>query len=360
MLPVSVALHQIKEGMIAIDDVFSPSGQLVVSKNTVLNPRTISKLKLYNVKSLYVLISDGLAETLNKTEDIPENSIRSSTQFKAFRRTFVSTATELNRTLETLFRTPNAKVEYDEILTQLDSLTENISSTMYLMEILQCMREYDDTIFVHSISVALVANTIACRLKLSEEDQKNLMLACILHDIGKLKIPPEILLKPGRLTEEEFELIKTHPQAGYALLKHSGLPAEVLLAVLLHHERCDGSGYPSGLSGNKLPLFARIIAIADVYDAMTAKRTYRKEICPFDVIAMFEEEGYQKYDVNLLIPFLESIAQSYINAEVRLSNSLVGTIVMINSQRLSKPIVNVDGQFYDLSKDNFLAIERIL
>lgn len=360
MLPISVSLHQIKEGMLIADDVFSPSGQLVVQKNTVINPRTISKLKLYNVKSLYVLISDSLAETINSTESTPENSIRSSSEFKAFRRTFVSTTSELNAMLDTLLRDPNARIEYDDVLTQIDSLTDQIHGTMYLMEVLQCMREYDDTIFVHSVSVALVAQTIANRLKLSQETSRELMLSCILHDIGKLKIPQEILLKPTRLTDAEYEIIKTHPQLGYSLLKNSGLSTEVLLAILLHHERCDGSGYPSGLSGDKIPLFAKIIAIADVYDAMTAKRSYRKEICPFDVIAMFEEKGYQKYDVNLLLPFLESIAQSYINAEVRLSNSLVGTIVMINSQKLSRPIVNVDGQFYDLAKHPELTIERIL
>ena len=131
-------------------------------------------------------------------------------------------------------------------------------------------------------------------------------------------------------------------------------------AILSHHENEDGSGYPRALTSEKIPLFAKIIAIADVYDAMTARRSYRKEICSFDVIAEFENSGYQKYDANLLIPFLTSIAQSHINNQVRLSNSLIGTIVMLNQHKLSKPVVNVDGTFLDLSKEKDLTILELL
>ena len=132
------------------------------------------------------------------------------------------------------------------------------------------------------------------------------------------------------------------------------------MAALLHHERCDGSGYPSSLTADGIPTLAKIIAIADVYDAMTARRSYRKEICSFDVISEFENSGYQKYDTSLLLPFLTSIAQSHINNQVRLSNSLVGTIVMINQHKLSKPVVNIDGTFIDLSKEKDITILTLL
>ena len=147
---------------------------------------------------------------------------------------------------------------------------------------------------------------------------------------------------------------------GYEILNKAHFPQDIQMAVLLHHERCDGSGYPSGFTGEKIPLFAKIIAIADVYDAMTARRSYRKEICSFDVIAEFEHSGYQKYDVTLLLPFLTSIAQSHLNNKVRLSNSLIGTIVMINQHKLSKPVVNVDGTFIDLSKEKDITIVELL
>lgn len=362
MLPVSVSIHQVKPGMIVADDVYSSSGQFVVSKNTVLNPRHISKMRLYNVKSLYVLISEGLISEESEAEDDHkhQNPLRSTTEFKVFRRAFVNTATELATAFETIMQQPNTKIDFDPIVAQVINIANSVHGTLLLMEFLHCMREYDDTIYIHSISVALVAHTIAARAKLSETEVNELMLSCILHDIGKLRIPQYILSKPTKLTEEEYSIIKQHSQHGYDMLKNAHLPDQILLAVLLHHERCDGSGYPSGLYGSKIPLYPKIIAIADVYDAMTAKRVYRKEICSFDVIAMFEQDGYQKYDANLLLPFLENIAQSHVNAQVRLSNSLIGTIVMINQHKLSRPIVNVDGQFYDLSKQSSTTIVRIL
>lgn len=360
MLPVSVSIQQAKAGMIVVDDVFSPSGLFVLSKNTVLNPRNISKMKLYNVKSIYVIINDSAVAEEAKEDEEKKNPVRSSPEFKTFKRTLIHVADSLSSVMDTLLGRPGVRVDFSPLLTEMSQITAGVHGTLHLMELMHCMREYDDTVYVHSINVALVAQSIAARLKLSPDEQSDLTLACLLHDIGKLRIPKEILNKPAKLTDTEYALIKRHSQSSYEILKEARLTEPILLAVLLHHERHDGSGYPTGISGDKIPLFARILAIADVYDAMTARRSFRKEICAFDVIASFEKDGYQKYDTTLLLPFLESIAQAYINAPVRLSNSLVGTIVMLNHHKLSRPIVNVDGQFYDLAKYPELSIARVL
>ncbi|MBQ8041571.1 MAG: HD domain-containing protein, partial [Lachnospiraceae bacterium] len=158
----------------------------------------------------------------------------------------------------------------------------------------------------------------------------------------------------------EYALVQQHTHKGYQILHEARFPEDIHAAALFHHERCDGSGYPTSLVAEGIPVFAKIIAIADVYDAMTARRSYRKEICSFDVIAEFENSGYQKYDAALLIPFLTSIAQSHISHKVRLSNSLIGTIVMINQHKLSKPVVNLDGTFFDMSKQKDISIIELL
>lgn len=360
MLPISISVQQTKPGMIVADDVYSPSGLLILSKNTVLNPRSISKMKLYNVKSLYVIIHDSVAAEEHKEEDEKRNPVRSSSEFKVFKRTLIHVADSLSSVMDTLLAHPGTRIDFSPLLSEMSQITAEVRGTLHLLELMHCMREYDDTVYVHSINVALVAQSIAARLKLSLAEQSDLTLACLLHDIGKLRIPKDILNKPAKLTDAEYALIKRHPQSGYELLKEARLPEHILLAVLLHHERHNGSGYPTGVTGDKMPLFSRILAIADVYDAMTARRSYRKEICAFDVIASFEADGYQKYDTTLLLPFLESIAQAYINAPVRLTNSLVGTIVMLNHHKLSRPIVNVDGQFYDLTKYPELSIAKVL
>ena len=125
-------------------------------------------------------------------------------------------------------------------------------------------------------------------------------MAGLLHDIGKFKIPDEILLKPGKLTKEEFEVIKKHTVYGYEILNNFKILESTKRAALLHHEKFDGSGYPFGYTADKIDDISAIITIADVYDAMTSKRCYRDGMCPFDVIEDFEYDGISKYHPCLL------------------------------------------------------------
>ena len=362
MLPINISIQQVQQGMITADDVFSPSGQLIIPKNTALNSKLISRLKLYNVKQVYVIITEEVATSLNKAAEInkPVNPEKNTQEFRSFNRSYQGMAEDLKQAFIHVIKTPGVPFDPAPIIDQVLELAGTVKNTMHLMNTLQLMREYDDKIFIHSLSVALISHTIASGLNLPEDQMRTLMLACLFHDIGKTQIPSEILNKPERLTEEEFDIMKLHPQKGYDILLRARFPEEVVFAALLHHERCNGAGYPSGLMADKIPLFARIIAIADVYDAMTARRNYRKEICSFDVLADFEDGGYQKYDTTLLLPFITGIAQSHINAKVRLSNSLIGTIVMINQHALARPVVNVDGTFLDLYKNKDLTIVELL
>lgn len=362
MIPVTISLQQVRPGMITADDVLSPSGQLIIPKNTTLNPRFISRLKLYNVRRCCVIITEDVAQDLNaKAEkNKPLNPEKNTQEFKSFNRTYQDMANDLEAAFKTVIEKPYEDYDPSPIVNQILELAKTVKNTMHLMNTLQLLREYDDTMYIHSLSVALIAHTIALQLNMSEEERRNLIFACAFHDIGKIKIPPEILYKPGRLTDEEFMTVRQHAQLGYDILNKARFPKDIQLAALSHHERCDGSGYPSALTADDIPLFAKIIAVADVYDAMTARRSYRKEICSFDVIAEFENTGYQKFDVTVLLPFLTSIAQSHVNNQVRLSNSLVGKIVMINQHKLSKPVVNLDGTFLDLSKEKELSILELL
>ncbi|EMR07153.1 Cyclic di-GMP phosphodiesterase response regulator RpfG [Bhargavaea cecembensis DSE10] len=129
----------------------------------------------------------------------------------------------------------------------------------------------------HSMNVAKYALLIAEQMELSKEECDIIRQGALLHDIGKIGVPEQILLKKGRLTDEEYEIIQSHPTIGYDMIKHVGEFSQngVLDIVLHHHERFDGKGYPKRLKGHEIPLFARIVAVADTYDAMTSKRVYR-------------------------------------------------------------------------------------
>ena len=162
-----------------------------------------------------------------------------------------------------------------------------------------------------------------------------------MHDAGKLLVPESILNKPGRLTDEEFDIAKMHAESGYEILKNAEIDERIKKAALDHHERFDGSGYPAGKSGNEIDMMSSIVGIADAYDAMTSRRIYRGALCPFDVIRVFEEEGMNLFNPRYLLP-------------------LLGKIVMINPFSLAAPVVRVDSTFVDLAKNEALKIDAVL
>ena len=242
-------------------------------------------------------------------------------------------------------------VNKDALLRETASLIRAQNTTIEFFDMLHNMRQDNDSTYAHSLNVALISRMIGIWLKLPDKELDTLTLAGLLHDIGKTKIPPEILDKQTRLTDEEFQTVRQHPQYGYDILKNQPLDSHIKKTALMHHERCDGSGYPMGLTLDEIDDYALIIAIADVYDAMTAARSYREPLCPFQVIAEFEKDGLQKYKPKYILTFLERIATTYQNNRVILSDGQKAKIVLLNRNHLSKPLVQLDnGECIDLDK----------
>lgn len=234
------------------------------------------------------------------------------------------------------------------------------TNTYHLMDILTNIRYYDDSTYAHSLNVALLANILGQWLHFSEEELKLLTVAGILHDIGKVMIPTKIIQKPSYLTTNEFNVIKQHSLKGYELLKDKNIDENIAQVALLHHEKCNGVGYPLGLTREQINPLARLIAIVDVYEAMTANRCYRKGICPFSVIKMFEDEGYTKYEPEYLVPFLQGIADTYLHNTVLLNDGRMGEIILTNKTAISRPSLLVDDEYVDLVHHPELYILTIL
>ena len=144
------------------------------------------------------------------------------------------------------------------------------------------------------------------------------------------------------------------------LRKNQNIDIRIKEACLLHHEKCDGTGYPFGLKSDHIPAVAKIIAIADVYDAMTSARVYRGALCPFEVIDTMYKDAFTKFEPEYILPFLKNVASSYINNDVRLSDGRIGKVVLINENALSLPIVQCEDEFIDLSKTRGLTVSAIL
>ena len=252
------------------------------------------------------------------------------------------------------------KIGISDLCQKATCMLDDTRGGIHVFDILHNMRDYDDSTFNHSMNVALICNVFADWMHMSAMEKEIATVCGLLHDIGKLRIPERIVKKASRLTDEEYDLIKTHPMEGYNILFESRFISSVQNAALMHHERSDGSGYPLGLKGNQIDKFAKMVAIADVYDAMTAARVYRGALCPFKVIEMFEQEGLSMFDPEYILVFLENIVQTYIRNWVRLSNGKEGEIVMLNKQRLSRPVVLCGTEFINLADHPEISIEEIL
>lgn len=347
-------------GMITAEDVYNYNNQLILPRGIILNDRTITKLAFYSIFN--VKVEDQTTEILLNAapyEPSYAERIRKSPEFVQFRKEFEADVNNFKSVINDVVE-KGAPLDVNKLMNHTLNILDLGATYPNVFDMLHCMKEYDDATYVHSMNVALICNIFARWLRMNEDEICLATVSGLLHDIGKTRIPDHIIKKPGKLTDSEYMLVKTHPQEGYRILQNSRLDLEILNAVLMHHERCDGSGYPFGLDGPKIGRYAKIVSIADVYDAMTSARIYRGPLCPFKAIALFESEGLQKYDTHFIITFLENVVNTYLLNEVRLSNGLIGHIVFINKNKLSAPTIQTDHGFLDLSIHPDITIEALL
>lgn len=219
----------------------------------------------------------------------------------------------------------------------------SVSRNPYALIAITRLKKRDEYTFVHSLAVSALMTGLGRTLGMSEQEVFELGLAGLLHDIGKMVVPDHILTKPDSLTDEEFALVRTHPEQGYLLLSRHGSVSEIILDVCRHHhERLDGTGYPFRLKGEAISRVARIAAICDVYDALTSNRSYKTAWSPVEAIGrMYEWDGH--FDRTLLFAFMKTIGVFPTGMLVRLRSNRLG-ITMPNGRRASRPKVRV---FYD-------------
>ncbi|MCR5508845.1 MAG: HD-GYP domain-containing protein [Lachnospiraceae bacterium] len=357
-----VRTSELVPGMVTAEDVYSYNNQMIVPNNTELTDKMITRLEFYSV--LAVRIKDDIMPASNEVSpfDLPSYSqrIKASKEFKEFEASFVRTTESFKKNLRSIVD-DRAPINTEELCNSISNLMANQTTTISIFDMLHNMRQYDDLTYAHCINVSLICNVFAKWLKLPPSEVDKLTLCGLLHDIGKLAIPDNIIRKPDKLTADEYNIIKTHTLQGYNILKgYDNVSDDIKESALMHHERCDGTGYPLGLTGDKINKYAKVVAIADVYDAMTAARVYRGPLCPFKVIGIFETDGLNKYDSKFIMVFLEHIASTYIKNRVRLNNGMEGEVVFMNKNALSRPMVQCRNRFIDLSKEPDVYIETFV
>ena len=386
--------HELQPGMILVGTVKTQTGQILGEAGGEVTRQLINRMKLYRVDFAQVeddphqAVAEVVEQALSASEQpvveepvkpepvkperptmehtyIKESKtakqrVAESPQFMGFQMEYYHAISVLKDAFAATID-KGTPLNPEELLESIKPLYQKRDTIVELFDMLNNLRALDDTIYAHSINVALVARMIGRWLRIDKQALDIITEAGLIHDIGKCLIPEEVLNKQGKLTDEEFDLIRSHPKLGYKLIKGMDLDSRIKKATLQHHERCDGSGYPTGLDEDNIDEVAMIIAIADVYDAMTAARSYRIPLCAFQVIAKFEEEGFQKYPIKFIMTFLRQIAMTYQSNRVVLNDGRSCKIIMLNKNDLSRPMVKFDdNSIIDLSHTRDLFIKAII
>ncbi len=340
----------LKPGMILAKDVLHKN-RLLYPANTKVDAVLIDRLKRYSIMCVSVKDEEDFATTHYEKMRYNQNFLQYEKrfgelllEFKAYMLMFIETGQK-----------PQDSA-YLKIYHELASLVP--SGNALLDYLYQMVPNEDELTFTHALNSAMLAGCFADWLKFNDE-KKNLLIMCaFFYDIGKFKLPYDILWKPGKLTDEEFRLVKTHPLVGYEMVKYIHLNDHIKNTVLMHHERVNGQGYPQGLRGNDIDVYAKIIAIVDTYIAMASPRSYRGALCAMQILADFEMH-LDRYDTEYLLPLMKRIADAQIGAKVRLNDDTEWEILIIHPTKFSRPILkNAKGELLDLSQNTRLEITK--
>lgn len=352
-------------GMVIGRNAYSSTNYLIAGEGIVLTDHIITRLKFYSIDEIIIVAPESMHKENNqKTANGPNVSyverVKAGPQYKVFAQNFYSSFVSYKEQLSDIVQN-KAPLNTEHLLEDMSKIFATCQNPNSLLDMMMTIRNLDDATYVHCMNVAMICNLFAHWLKLDKQETDNLTLAGLLHDIGKLMIPTEIIKKPGKLTNDEYHIIQEHPALGYELLQKKNVNPRIALAALQHHERCDGSGYPGRLTFSEIDPYAKIVAIADVYDALTANRVYRGPICPLEVIGILQFEGLTIYDPGYLMTFLDQIMYSYLNYTVKLSNGETGRIIMMQRNQLDKPVIALSGnRFIDLREESELHIVGIV
>lgn len=304
-------------------DIYHYNTDVVLyTKGTILTNEKINRLKNFGDISIYV-----------ETDDIYEKPIE-----------------VVRRKIE---------LDIDEIYRYANIIVSDVIKKNNLRKIFE---KVEENVFDHSHKVATLSAVLGINIEsIGESELESLVISALLHDIGKSTIDFSILNKPGKLTAEEYEIIKTHAQSGYDILKATdSFDEDICEAVLCHHENEDGTGYPNGIKNDEIPLFARIIHVCDVYAALTAKRHY-KEAWTSEQAIIEMNNNYYKYNKDIL-EILKLILPHYIKDDtVLLSTNDLATIVHIDNTGLLVKLFGTNGIYridYENQSTNSVYIKR--
>lgn len=349
--------RSLKQGAILAQPIYNEKGHILIQRDMHLTLTMIKRL--INQGITYVYVKDNMTSSVEVDSAISNELRVQATDViqKTFDELKGNSLTKKSYILENKESKLSAVVK--DIVGEMKNKDEAVS---LLTDILIS----DDYTFQHSLNVTIYSLALGTKLKMSEKELADLGIGAMLHDIGKIFIDKDILQKADRLTDEEFKVMKSHTQLGFNFIrKMTDLPAVIAHCAYQHHERLDGSGYPRGIGGNEIHKYAKIIGIADVFDAITSNRVYREAMLPHIGLEILYAGAVNIFDRDMVEAFKSSIVAYPNGLTVELNDHRTGIVVKQNKHICDRPIIKIINNGaeqvktpyeIDLSKENNLTI----
>lgn len=346
-------MRSVTEGMRIDQNVLDKTGRTLIAKGTYLDDFMIDALLKKGVTGIYT--SEGEDEPdeenipIETREKIEKLTVKDPVKVKLSE----SVKKRVSEGIQYLYNNTSSENFTSASRNIADDLMKTVLENDSIAFDIGALKVSDEYTFKHSVDVATMAMVIARHHGLSRTEIHTIGITGLLHDVGKSKIPNEVLNKPAKLTDEEFELMKQHTVLGYKILKEKNdLKEEVRLGVLQHHEKINGRGYPLGLSEEKINPYAKILSVADIYDALVTKRPYKNPFSQRDAIEMIMSMT-SELDIDIMKSFLSSVILYPVGCSVKLSNGENAKVVENNPECILRPKVVefLSGRVYDLARD---------
>lgn len=346
-------VHELIPGMIATKEI-RENGTVLIAKGITITEYAINKLResyFFNKVEVYYEENNN-----DYKDDIRHEHIKTLEEVEL---SFNEIAFDVKRIFDNMDNLRGTGI--DEVRKFAAKIQEELKSVSAVIKNIVLYGSGKDVIYRHGVNVAALSTILGKWIGLDGAQLNLLTYAAILHDFGKTKIDKGILDKPDTLTPIEYKEIKAHPIIGYNYVKEIPfLDKAVSYGVLMHHERLDGSGYPFGLKEDKIHQFAKIIAIADVFDAVNSNRIYKKSTGPFEALEIIRKESLGKLDYEYCNIFLNHVINYYVGESVLLNMKRTCKIIQIDLNNLDRPLLLDDNDFIDLKHHKDLYIEELV
>lgn len=319
-----VGVDFLQDGMQVARSIYRSDGRVLLAAGTRLNKRYIKRLHELGIRSVYVR-NDELGP-LDPVPDIVSEQTRLES-LQAVREGFNSLENK-------------RRINMAAIRQTVDNLIDELLANSEVLINCSDIRSYDDYTFHHSVNVCILALMTGITLGYHQLRLKELGVGALLHDVGKIRIDQEIICKPGPLTPEEFEQVKEHARQGFEILRtYEEVGLLSAHVAFQHHERWDGRGYPRGLGGRKIHEYARIVAVADVFDALSADRPYRRACPVHEVVNLIRSMSGTSFDPQYVEALLANVAIFPVGSLVVLSTGDIGLVVDVDRNAPTRPVV---------------------